>query len=100
MNRLLLRLLLLMLLTLPPSTGWSAPLTGEGLFKALGCRGCHLVAGRGGSLGPALDGLGGKFSPEQLRRILTTGRDGSAMPTYDHLTGAELATLLDYLKSL
>jgi len=102
MNELVKRpaLALLVLLLIMPSIACSAPLVGKDLFKALGCRGCHLVGGSGGSLGPALDGLDKRFSPEQLRRILTVRREASVMPSYDHLTEPELATLLGYLQSL
>lgn len=93
-------LALLTLLLLAPTIACSAPLTGEDLFKAMGCRGCHLAGPSGGSLGPALDGLGKRLSAKQLRQILTVRREASVMPSYDHLTEPELATLLDYLQSL
>jgi mono/diheme cytochrome c family protein len=92
--------LFVLLLMLVPAIATSAPLMGENLFKALGCRGCHLVGGSGGSLGPALDGLDERFDSEALRRILTLSREGSVMPSYVHLTEPELAALLDYLLSL
>ncbi len=92
--------LLALLLMLAPNIARSAPMLGEDLFKALGCRGCHLAGGSGGSLGPALDGLGKRLSPEQMRQVLTVHRETSVMPSYDHLTEPELATLRDYLQSL
>ena len=100
MNRFVYRPALILLLILLPSLGWSAPLTGEDLFKSLGCLGCHQVKGNGGSLGPALDQVSQRLAPDQLRRILTVRRKDSVMPSYDYLTEPELATLLDYLKTL
>ena len=32
-------------------------LDGETLFQQFGCRGCHVVGGSGGTIGPSLDGL-------------------------------------------
>jgi mono/diheme cytochrome c family protein len=91
---------MLLLMMLAPAIAHSAPLVGEDLFKALGCRGCHLAGSSGGSRGPALDGLGKRFSPEQLRRTLILRREASVMPSYDHLTEPELAALLLYLQPL
>ncbi len=93
-------LALLVLLLLLPAGAGSAPLAGQDLFKALGCRGCHLAGASGGSRGPALDGLGKRLSPKQLRQILSVRREASVMPSYGHLTEAELAALLNYLQSL
>ncbi|MEJ2200973.1 MAG: cytochrome c [Desulfuromonadaceae bacterium] len=92
--------LALLLLTLLPTTGWSAAATGEELFKTLGCRGCHQLAKQGGSLGPTLDGLGKRHKSKTLRPLLLHRRKGSAMPSYDQLTETELATLIAYLESL
>ncbi len=100
MKSLLLLSLLSVLLTLPPAVASGAPLTGEELFKSLGCLGCHQVKENGGSLGPALDGVEKKLSADQARRQLTVHRQGSVMPSYDYLTDAELTTLIDYLKTL
>jgi mono/diheme cytochrome c family protein len=35
---------------------------GAALFEAKGCRSCHALGGRGGALGPALDGEGSKLA--------------------------------------
>jgi len=100
MNHFINRPVLALMLIMLPSIACGGPLPGEDMFKALGCRGCHRVGGSGGSLGPALDGLDKRLSPEKLRRILTVRREGSAMPSYAHLTEPELAALLNYLKTL
>ncbi len=39
------------------------PKTGERLFASKGCAQCHVVGGKGGSVGPALDPLKGANSP-------------------------------------
>jgi len=73
------------------------------LIDSGGCRGCHRIAGRGGSLGAALDGVGKRLGRERLRRQLLAARQanpGSAVPSYDHLSPAELELLLDYLAQL
>lgn len=100
MNRFDKRLALTLLLLLVPAIALSAPMTGEDLFKSLGCRGCHLAGGSGGSLAPPLDGLGKRLSVEQIRQVLTVRREASIMPSYGYLTEPELATLQDYLQSL
>lgn len=48
-----------------------------------GCRGCHLVAGRGGSLGPPLEGLAERLQPDFVLRMIldpASAAPGSAMP--------------------
>jgi len=77
-----------------------SPPTGEDIFNAFGCRGCHLVADRGGSLGPALDGVGKRLSRDQLRATLTVPRKNSTMPVFDYFTEPELEALLVYLSTL
>lgn len=47
------------------------------------CVACHSVAGQGGAVGPALDGVAGRFSPEELDRWLAdpnSVKPGTAMP--------------------
>lgn len=89
-----------LLLAAPSASAGKVPPTGEEVFNAFGCRGCHLVAGSGGSRGPALDGVGGRLAPEQLRTALTVRRENSAMPVFDYFTEAELTALLAYLGTL
>lgn len=73
---------------------------GEDLFPALGCRGCHVAAGIGGSRGPVLDGVGTRLAVEQLRRALTERAADSTMPAFTYLTRQELEALLAYLRTL
>lgn len=47
------------------------------------CRGCHVVAGRGGALGPRLDGLSERLRPEFVLHMIQAPQEaapGSAMP--------------------
>jgi mono/diheme cytochrome c family protein len=56
---------------------------GQQVFEDTGCRGCHKLGGVGGVLGPELDKVGARRSPEWLRKhFLTPGAvtPGSAMP--------------------
>jgi len=40
---------------------------GEQLFETVGCRGCHKLGGVGGAVGPELDRVGARRSPDWLR---------------------------------
>ncbi len=40
---------------------------GEELFETVGCRGCHKLGGVGGVIGPELDKVGARRSPDWLR---------------------------------
>jgi len=77
---------------------------GRVLVNSAGCKGCHRLKGSGGTLGPKLDGVGGRLSRQQIRRALVHPRAGgkgpSMMPSYAHLPAADLNALVDYLASL
>lgn len=56
---------------------------GEQIFEASGCRGCHKLGGTGGNIGPELDKVGARRSPEWLKKHFVTPSAvtaGSAMP--------------------
>ncbi len=56
---------------------------GQQVFEENGCRGCHKLAGAGGIIGPELDKVGARRSPEWLRKHFlapATVTAGSAMP--------------------
>lgn len=56
---------------------------GQQVFEASGCRGCHKLGGAGGNIGPELDRVGARRSPEWLKRHFLTPSAvtaGSAMP--------------------
>ncbi|MGA2542843.1 MAG: c-type cytochrome [Verrucomicrobiota bacterium] len=63
----------------------AAPELGQGqqLFETSGCRGCHKLGGAGGNLGPELDKVGTRRSPEWLKKHFLAPAAvtaGSAMP--------------------
>lgn len=92
--------LLLFLLLMPFTLAAAEKETPPELFFSSGCRGCHLFDGRGGTVGPALDQVGRRFSSERLARIIRDPRSANPkakMPAYDHLTPTEIATLADFL---
>ena len=56
---------------------------GEQVFETSGCRGCHKLGGVGGGLGPELDKVGARRSPEWLNKHFlapATVTPGSGMP--------------------
>lgn len=76
---------------------------GRELFHSLGCKGCHTIDGNGGKLGPSLDGVGTRLKKDAIRQKLLTpaaGNPDTRMPSYDHLSSANLNMLVDYLSSL
>ena len=67
-------------------------------FKGI-CMACHAVGGQGGNVGPALDGVANKYTPEKLDAWLrdpSSIKPGTAMPKLplDDGTRAELVTWL------
>lgn len=75
---------------------------GKELFASLGCKGCHRLAGAGGTVGPALDKVGSRMSTEQLQKKLIdpkTQNPKSAMPSYQRLPEKDISALVDFLAS-
>jgi len=73
-------------------------------INALGCKGCHMLKGEGGTLAPALDGVGKRLGTEQIRMQLVDPKKGNPrtmMPSYaNQLSPEELKNLVDYLAGL
>jgi len=70
-------------------------------FKSV-CIACHSVEGKGGSVGPALDGVGTRMSAAELDRWLADPpavKPGTAMPQLN-LPDATRAELVSWLSSL
>jgi ubiquinol-cytochrome c reductase cytochrome b subunit len=70
------------------------------LLNSLGCKGCHRINGQGGTLGPALDGVGKRLDEQRIRRQLLDPKSvnpGSVMPSFGHLPEQDINTLVDYL---
>ena len=75
--------------------------SGQQLFASLGCDTCHSVAGKGGDVGPALNGVGAKLSRNQITDIVKNGKPNTAMPGVPSGTSDEqVKQLIDYLTSL
>ncbi len=56
---------------------------GEQVFETNGCRGCHKLGGTGGLIGPELDTVGARRTPDWLRKHFTDPASvtpGSGMP--------------------
>jgi len=70
-------------------------------FKSL-CIACHSVGGKGGNVGPALDGVGKKFDKAYLNKWISdpqSVKKGTAMPKLP-LSKADLKSIVDYLATL
>ena len=66
------------------------------------CTACHAVDGRGGNIGPALDGVGDRFDADYLGRWLTdptSVRPETTMPQLG-LSDAQVEELVTYLSTL
>ena len=75
---------------------------GEQVFEASGCRGCHKLEGFGGIVGPELDRVGARRSPEWLKRHFLTPAavtPGSGMPP-QKFSGPELEAITLFMLSL
>jgi len=96
------------------SAGLAQAKSGEQIFTAAGCAGCHTFgpAGSNGTIGPSLDDLQnaagdrepGKSAEQYLRESLTDPGAflvqgyGNAMPSFDgRLTDEQIQALVDYL---
>ena len=96
------------------TAGLAQARTGEQIFTAAGCAGCHTFspAGSNGTIGPNLDDLAaaagerepGKSAEEYVRESLTNPEAflaegfGNAMPSYEgRLTDEQIQALVDYL---
>ncbi len=70
-------------------------------FSSL-CMACHAVAGRGGKVGPALDGVADRFSVDYLHKWIADPQNikpGTAMPKLP-LSDEERDEIVNYLSSL
>jgi len=81
----------------------NAPLLtrGQEVFEEVGCIGCHKLHGHGGIIGPELDGVGAKHSPEWLIKHFKNPAavtPGSAMPPI-HIKDGDLDALTLYVLS-
>lgn len=74
---------------------------GRELYSSQGCDTCHSIAGKGGDVGPALNGIGSKLSRDQLTQIVKNGKSGTAMPALPPgTTDQQVSQMIEYLMSL
>jgi len=70
-------------------------------FKTV-CIGCHAVGGKGGNVGPALDGVATRYDRDYLTKWIgnpQSVKPGTAMPTLG-LDDATLTPIVDFLETL
>jgi mono/diheme cytochrome c family protein len=75
---------------------------GQKLFQQKGCIGCHSVDGQGGKVGPALDDVGLRRTPEWMMQHFGDPQSvtpGSVMPKFG-FTETETRALTDFLLHL
>jgi len=78
------------------------PELGQRLFARKGCIGCHSIAGRGGKVGPALDGVTQRRTTDWIARHFrdpAAVSPGSVMPGFD-FTELEIRALGSFLASV
>ena len=85
---------------------------GQKAYATVKCDTCHAIAGKGGKLSTALDGVGGKLSEADIRKWLTTPaamevklpkKPAMPMSTYlksHKLADADIDALTAYMMSL
>ncbi len=72
------------------------------LENRVACRGCHVIAGRGGAIGPSLDGIASRADAEYVRSVIvdpTSTIPGTLMPR-QRIPDREVERLTAYLLSL
>ena len=72
---------------------------GQRLFEQKGCIGCHSVGGKGGKVGPALDEVGQRRTPEWMIAHFRNPQSvtpGSVMPQFG-FTEPETRALTEFL---
>jgi len=98
---LLLTLLLTVAFALPAFASDAA--VGQKLVATNGCTGCHVVEGKGGKIGPALDGVGKLLDEDKIMQKLLdpkASNSKSIMPSYSRLSKEDLEAITDYLEHL
>ncbi len=83
----------------PPSVPTST-LSGTQLVTQYGCKGCHVIGGTGGLVGPGLDTVFKRRDESWIRTQIAYPRQhkpDSVMPEFG-LTGAEIDAIMDVLR--
>ena len=85
-----------------PSDGTATEMTATELIARNGCRGCHIINGKGGTIGPNLDTVFARRDVDYLMRKLTDPRFDnrrSVMPFFP-LSEAQKKVIIAHLKTL
>lgn len=83
--------------------GGASAAAGKKVYDSNGCSACHVVAGKGGKVGPDLSHAGKKGTAASLTAVIRKGAKGKvAMPAYgpDKIKDSDLKSLVAYLQSL
>lgn len=99
-NLLILLLLAQLLTALPLLAEEAREAQARRLFNALGCKGCHMFEGDGGSLAPPLDQIGSRMTREEISARLARHADpqqNGFMPSYRTSSPEDLDLLSDFL---
>jgi mono/diheme cytochrome c family protein len=87
-----------------PSVSQAAVRRGQELFDSVGCMGCHMVNGKGGSVGPDLSDEVGRGRPRQwlTTQIRNPNENDpqTIMPAFNNLSNEKINDLVDYLMTL
>jgi len=70
------------------------------VIRSLGCRGCHEIAGKGGTIGPSLNRIGSSLDRSKILDILKGPRNvnpAATMPSFGHIPPEDLEMIADYL---
>ena len=76
--------------------------TDQELIEVLGCKGCHSIAGEGGSLAPELTQIGSRMTEKQIAEHLTAAVSSRNrfMPSYHSLQKNHISRISTYLYNL
>jgi mono/diheme cytochrome c family protein len=76
---------------------------GQNVYDNQGCAVCHMVQGKGGTVGPDLTRVGDRLNAQQIAQYVhdpKTANPATAMPPYGNLSDVQLQSLAQYLLSL
>lgn len=83
-------------------TAQADPANGEKLFKKKSCPACHSIGGKGGKVGPALDGVASRHDKTWLTQQIKDPKANNpeAKMLKLNMPEADIQDLLDYLMTL
>lgn len=76
---------------------------GAAVFQTRGCMNCHMLHGKGGAFGPALDTVGRKMDKEQIEHYVRDPKSvnpKALMPPQKDLSEKELEAVAEFLANL